>query len=251
MLVTRYAEITGLSVGEIRRHRGRITAEVFAKRLLEDDGRVAGIYDASVSVRDPNPFGYGYPARDPSLDPLIAPVVSSFNAYVRDELNYKTDLRYELMNPDVARAWNWAEAGLGDLPGVGTRLRAALSLNPTLKVLVTHGYFDLATPYFASKYVVERLELGEDIFPNLRLAGLSGRPHVLHASGCSPAVLPRRQGAVRDVHGSATTALTEISATVTPEKGVPSASPNPSHLNRRCGRLQNSVHSAHAAPPVV
>ena len=147
---------------------------MFAKHLLEDSGRVAGIYDGSVSVPDPNPFVAGYPARDPSLDPLIAPVVSSFNAYVRDELHYKTDLRYDLMNPDVARAWNWAEAGLGDLPGVGPRLRAALSLNPNLKILVAHGYFDLATPYFASKYVVERLELGEDIFPNLRLSVYPG-----------------------------------------------------------------------------
>jgi len=168
--ITRLAELTGLDLGEVQRHRGRITAEVFAKQLLQDSGRVVGIYDGSVSIPDPDLFGSAYPARDPSLDPLIAPVTSSLNAYVRDELNYRTDLRYELMNPDVARAWNWAEAGLGDLPGVGPRLRTALSLSPNLKVLVAHGYFDLATPYFASKYVLERLELGEDIFPNLRLS---------------------------------------------------------------------------------
>ena len=39
------------------------------------------------------------------------------------------------------------------------RLRRALSLNPEMKLLIAHGYFDLATPYFASKYLVERLEL--------------------------------------------------------------------------------------------
>ena len=168
------AAITGLDVGEVQRHRGRITAEVFATRLLEDSGRVVGIYDGSVSAPDPEPFSTAYPARDPSLDPLVAPVVSSFNAYVRDELHYRTDLRYDLMNPDVARAWNWAEAGLGDLPGVGPRLRSALALNPKLKVLVAHGYFDLATPYFASKYVVERLELDETISPNLSLSVYPG-----------------------------------------------------------------------------
>ncbi len=195
-ILTRLAAITGLDVGEVQRHRGRISAEVFAKHLLQDSGRVAGIYDGSVSVPDPDPFGAGYPALDPSLDPLVAPVVSSFNAYVRDELDYRTDVRYELMNPDVARAWNWAEAGLGDLPGVGARLRMALSLNPKLKILVAHGYFDLATPYFASKYVVERLELGEDIFPNLQLCHLSRRPHVLHARGCAQTVLWRRESAV-------------------------------------------------------
>jgi carboxypeptidase C (cathepsin A) len=123
---------------------------------------------------DPDPFSLGYPARDPSLDPLVAPVVSSFNAYVRDELGYRTDVRYEVMNPDVLRAWNWAEAGLGDLPGAGHRLRRALALNPRLKVLIAHGYFDLATPYFASKYVVERLELDAATSPNLRLNVYAG-----------------------------------------------------------------------------
>jgi carboxypeptidase C (cathepsin A) len=135
---------------------------------------VVGIYDGSVSAPDPDPFSLSYPKRDPSLDPLVAPVVSSFNAYVRDELGYKTDVRYQLMNPDVANSWNWAEGGLGDLPGVGQRLRSAFSLNPNLKLLIAHGYFDLATPYFASKYVVERLELDEAISPNLRFSVYAG-----------------------------------------------------------------------------
>ena len=62
---------------------------------------MVGIYDGSISAPDPEPFSLSYPARDPSLDPLVAPVVSSFSAYVRDELGYRTDVRYELMNPDV------------------------------------------------------------------------------------------------------------------------------------------------------
>ena len=158
----------------MQRHRGRLSAEVFGKRLLEDQGRVVGIYDGSMSAPDPDPLGAGYPARDPSLDPLIAPVTTSLNAYVREELHYKTDMRYDLMNPDVLEAWNWAEAGLGELPGVGSRLRSGLTLNPDLKVLIAHGYFDLATPYFASKYIMERLELDEAVFPNLRLSVYPG-----------------------------------------------------------------------------
>jgi carboxypeptidase C (cathepsin A) len=173
-VLARLAAITGLDASEVQRHRGRISIEIFGKRLLEDRGHVVGLYDASVNAPDPDPFSLTYPARDPSLDPLVGPLVSSFNAYVRDELGYRTDARYELMNPDVAQAWDWAEAGLGDLPGVGHRLRRALSLNPKLKVLIAHGYFDLATPYFASKYVVERLELDEAISPLLRLTVYAG-----------------------------------------------------------------------------
>jgi len=173
-VLKRLAAITGLDEAEVQSHRGRIAAEVFAKRLLKDRGRVVGIYDGSVSAPDPEPFSQSYPARDPSLDPLVAPVVSTFNAYVRNELGYRTDVRYELINPDVLQSWNWAEAGLGDLPGVGLRLRRALSLNPRLKLLIAHGYFDLATPYFASKYVVERLELDQTTAPHLQLSVYAG-----------------------------------------------------------------------------
>jgi carboxypeptidase C (cathepsin A) len=168
------AAITGLPMRVVQRYRGRVTAEVFAKRLLEDSGRIVGIFDGSVSGPDPEPLSLGYPPHDPSFFTLVAPVVSAFNAYVRDALNYRTDLRYELINAEVLRAWNWTEGGSPELPGVGQRLRNALSLNPNLKVLIAHGYFDLATPYFASKYVVERLELDEAVFPNLQLRVYAG-----------------------------------------------------------------------------
>jgi carboxypeptidase C (cathepsin A) len=184
----RLAAMTGLDVGEVQRQRGRVSIEIFAKRLLEDRGRVVGLYDASLSAPDPDPFSLTYPARDPSLDPLVAPVVSSFNAYVRDELGYRTEVRYELMNPDVLQAWDWAEAGLGELPGVGQRLRRGLSLNPSLKVLIAHGYFDLATPYFASKYVVERLELDQAASPHLRLSVYPGG-HMFYTHAASRSAL--------------------------------------------------------------
>ncbi len=162
--------------------------------------KIADAWSASTMGRsalpDPEPFSLSYPARDPSLDPLVAPVVSTFNAYVRDELGYRTDVRYELMNPDVAQSWNWAEAGLGDLPGVGLRLRRALSLNPRLKLLIAHGYFDLATPYFASKYVVERLGARPGHLTQSPAQRLCGRSHVLHACARARTAVCRRQGTV-------------------------------------------------------
>ena len=175
----RLAEITGLPVRVVERQRGRVPAEIFAKRLLEDSGRIVGIFDGSVSSPDPEPLSLAYPPRDPSVYTLAGPIVSAFNGYVRGTLNYRTDLRYELINTDVLRAWNWTEGGSPELPGVGQRLRNALSLNPELKVLIAHGYFDLATPYFASKYVMERLELDEAMFPNVHLRVYPGG-HMLY-----------------------------------------------------------------------
>ena len=72
----------------------------------------------------------------------------------------------ELTTPDTA--------GLGDLPGVGQRLRRAVALTPDLKILVAHGYFDLATPYFRLQVRAGALELDEDTFPNLQLSVYPG-----------------------------------------------------------------------------
>ena len=129
------------------------------------DSRFTGVDDRVIAET---------PEFDPSLAAIRPPYTAAFNHYVRTELGYRTDVSYELMNPDVLEAWNWTEAGQGDLPGVGQRLRSALSLNSKLKVLVVHGYFDLATPYFASKYVMERLELDEAIFPNIQFRVYEG-----------------------------------------------------------------------------
>ena len=38
-----------------------------------------------------------------------------------------------------------------------TELRQILALDPKLKVLVAHGLFDLATPYFGSKILLDQL----------------------------------------------------------------------------------------------
>jgi carboxypeptidase C (cathepsin A) len=42
--------------------------------------------------------------------------------------------------------------------------------NPALRVLVMSGYYDLATPYFASDYTVTHMQLDESVRDNLRVA---------------------------------------------------------------------------------
>jgi carboxypeptidase C (cathepsin A) len=55
----------------------------------------------------------------------------------------------------VERAWDF---GRGINPVQSTsQLREILALDPTLKVLVGHGLFDLATPYFGSKIQLDQL----------------------------------------------------------------------------------------------
>jgi carboxypeptidase C (cathepsin A) len=42
---------------------------------------------------------------------------------------------------------------------VAESLRQAMTQNPALKVFVANGYYDLATPYFATRYTFDHLQL--------------------------------------------------------------------------------------------
>ena len=55
----------------------------------------------------------------------------------------------------VDKAWNF---GHGINPPESTsQLREILALDPKLKLLIGHGLFDLATPYFGSKILLDQL----------------------------------------------------------------------------------------------
>jgi carboxypeptidase C (cathepsin A) len=60
-----------------------------------------------------------------------------------------------LLSGSVNRAWDF---GRGREPTQSvSQLKQILALDPKLKVLVAHGLFDLATPYFGSKMQLDQL----------------------------------------------------------------------------------------------
>jgi carboxypeptidase C (cathepsin A) len=171
----RLAELTGIDEEMLRRHRGRLPRGIFAKALLRDQQRILSLYDGTVTAPDPRPGRAEATGPDPVLSGLTAPLTSAFNAYVRDELNFKTDLRYHLLNRDVARRWAWRgrDRDQGYI-GVADDLKTALSANTSLRVLIVHGRYDLVTPYFASRYVIDRMDLDPALARNLTLEVYEG-----------------------------------------------------------------------------
>jgi carboxypeptidase C (cathepsin A) len=60
-----------------------------------------------------------------------------------------------LLNGEVERGWNFGR-DLRPAESI-SQLREILALDPKLKVLVGHGLFDLATPYFGSQILLDQL----------------------------------------------------------------------------------------------
>jgi len=147
-LTERVAALTGIDRAIVARAGGRLDGEVFRHELERAAGRVGSVYDATVTRGDPFPRQPSSELPDPVLEGLKAPITGAMVAIYTDRLNWRPDGVYLLANDDVARQWNWGR-GMGR-PESLRDLQTALALDPRLHVLIAHGLFDLATPYFTT-----------------------------------------------------------------------------------------------------
>jgi carboxypeptidase C (cathepsin A) len=152
-LADKVAALTGIDQAVTRRLAGRFEVGEFRREFDRKNGRVAGRYDASVSGFDPYPDSSFFHFGDPSGDPLMAPLTSAAVDLTTRKLNWRPDGSYQLLSENVNKAWDF---GRGPAESV-SQLRQVLALDPKLKLLVGHGLFDLATPYFASKIILDQL----------------------------------------------------------------------------------------------
>jgi carboxypeptidase C (cathepsin A) len=154
-LADRVAALTGIDQAVSRRLAGRFDAIEFRREFDRRDGKVTGRYDASVMGLDPYPDSSFYHFKDPSGEPLTAPLTSAVVDLTTRKLNWRPDGSYHLLNPAVEKAWNFGH-GINPPESV-SQLREILALDPGIKVLIGHGLFDLATPYFGTKVLLDQL----------------------------------------------------------------------------------------------
>src|SRR6516164_2628820 len=154
-LADRVAALTGVDPATSRRLAGRFDVSEFRREYGRRDGKITGRYDASVLGLDPNPDSSSSHFDDPSGDPLIAPLTSAVVDLTTRTLNWRPDGAYYLLNGSVGRAWDF---GRGTNPPQSvSQLREILAFDPKLRLLVGHGLFDLATPYFGSQIQLDQL----------------------------------------------------------------------------------------------
>jgi carboxypeptidase C (cathepsin A) len=152
-LTDKVAALTGIDQAVSRRLAGRFEVGEFRREFDRRNGRVTGRYDASISGFDPYPDSNTAHFGDPSGDPLMAPLTSAAVDLATRKLNWRPDGSYQLLSDSVNKSWDF---GRGPAESV-SQLREILALDPKMKLLVGHGLFDLATPYFASKVLLDQL----------------------------------------------------------------------------------------------
>jgi carboxypeptidase C (cathepsin A) len=151
----RVAAMTGLPDETVARTRGFVM-DAYKRRARETAG-VLSSYDIEFAAPDVFPESDSSRIDDPVLDGYVRAYGGAFASYARDQLGFKTDITYMLLNSEVSGKWDWGRNTPRLQASASDELRELLALIPSFRVLIAHGYSDIVTPYGASKYIVDHL----------------------------------------------------------------------------------------------
>jgi carboxypeptidase C (cathepsin A) len=176
-IISRMAELTGLSKEYIDRANLRVPMFRFGKELLRDEGKIIGRFDSRYAgdaldrVGDTTEY-------DPSASAVFGTFTSALNDYLRTKLKVKEERVYEILT-DRVHPWDYSEFS-NRFVNASSTLRKAMVQNPYLRVFAACGYYDLATPPFAMEHTRNHLNLPEKLRDNFETAYYEGG-HMMYA----------------------------------------------------------------------
>lgn len=166
-IAERLAAYTGLDSDFIDHYDLRIMIHRFCKELLRDQHRTVGRIDSRYQGIDRVKAGNVIEA-DPSTDAFIGVAASALNEYLREEIGFSSDEEYLIMGQNVWKNWDY-EDFKGKYVDTSEDLREVLSRSRGTKIFVANGYYDLATPHFATEYTVSHMGLDPEVRDNVEL----------------------------------------------------------------------------------
>lgn len=181
-ILTRLADLLGLPLDLVVRAEGRITIRTFSRELLRDQRKVLGLYDATITVTDPFPDRDSFTGPDPTLSGSTPAYTMAVNRLLRSEIGVETDREYTVLSYEVNTAWkiDTEQHAFMPPPGATDDFRYGMSLNPHLKAFITHGRYDLVTPYYSSDRLRNLMRLDPEMAERLTVRHFGGG-HMFYA----------------------------------------------------------------------
>ncbi len=172
-MAKKLSRFTGLSEDYLLKADLRVALPQFQKELQRSRGLTTGRLDARFSGFSYDLLGE-YAEFDPQDTSISGPFIAVFNNYIRTELKFGQDKVYHSAADHAFQSWDWKHNagdnfGFPGSPNVEGDLIQALLTNPHLKVEIENGYYDLATPFFATEFTVDHLGLPEKLQKNITL----------------------------------------------------------------------------------
>lgn len=150
-IATKIAHYSGLSEKVILQNNLDVPYDYFWKELLRDKGYTIGRLDSRYRGIDRKDSGES-PDFNAELTSWLHSFTPAINMYVRNNLNYKTDFKYNMFGS--VHPWDRSDDKTGE------NLRQAMAQNPYLHLMVQSGYYDGACDYFNSKYDLWQMDPG-------------------------------------------------------------------------------------------
>ena len=181
-ILGRLGDLIGLPAELVARAEGRVTIGVFARELLRDERKVLGLYDATITATDPFPDRETFAGPDPTLEGISPAYTTAINRQLRSEIGIETEREYTLLSLEVNRAWRDDAPEDFFTPPVGATddFRYGMSLNPHMKAFITHGRYDLITPYYETDRLRNLMRLDADMASRLTVRHFNGG-HMFYA----------------------------------------------------------------------
>ena len=163
-LLEKFSRLTGLSKTFVENNKFRVELGRFNKELLRDQQRTTGRLDSRFTGIDKDVAGNNTEF-DPSLSAIRLPYTATFNDYVRKELGFKSDVEYYILGGGITSPWSFGQNN--GYANTAPSLQTAMQKNPFMKIFVASGYYDMATPYFATDYTMANMNLDASLKKNI------------------------------------------------------------------------------------
>ncbi|MGH8279903.1 MAG: S10 family peptidase [Gammaproteobacteria bacterium] len=163
-------DYTGLSTSYIEKADLRITDREFFHQLLSDHDETVGRLDSRFVGPSMDPLSEGS-QYDPQSAAISSAYAAAFNKYVHNTLKFGRNRTY-LMGGNVY-PWDMRHVNLltrqpqSGYVSVAVDLAQAMKRDPNLQVLSQNGYFDIATPYLGTIYILNHLSIPADLRANI------------------------------------------------------------------------------------
>ncbi|HYX73892.1 MAG TPA: hypothetical protein VE819_04345 [Steroidobacteraceae bacterium] len=161
----------GLPVEYLKQARLRVSENEFAHELLKARGLTVGRLDGRFTGPTSDLL-----AKETDYDPQSSAISAAFAAafldYYHGELRFGQGETYATTNFGIGDKWKWTHhTERGDQPIVnsGVDLADTLIKDPNLRVLVLNGYYDLATPFSGTEYVMMHLGVPREVAAHVQM----------------------------------------------------------------------------------
>lgn len=167
------SRLTGVSEEYWDRANLRLAEAQFNQELLRGTGKISGRVDSRFAGHTINRIG-----EQMDYDPMLTAVgpgyLAAFMDYYQNDLEVADVGNYTVFG-NVFGKWDWSHAqpDLGGFklpfPNTSIDLTHTMKQNPSMRVLMQQGYYDLATPHLATEYYIEHMDLPDELRENISL----------------------------------------------------------------------------------